>query len=70
MQSLLTNLTKDRLLQMARAHDLPVSNERKPELVSLLAQRLRDPLAVHQLIAHLPAPAQMAFTHVRDAGAH
>src|SRR5438309_10051039 len=68
LQSLLTNLTKDRLLQMARAHDLPVSNERKPELVSLLAQRLRDPLAVHQLIAHLPAPAQMAFTHVRDAG--
>src|SRR5438552_3145843 len=68
LKSLLNHLTKERLVHMARVHELPVSGERKPELVSLLAQRLGDPLAVHHLIAQLPAPAQSVFTRIRGAG--
>jgi len=68
LRSLLNNLSRDALLRIARAHDLPVSGERKAELVSLLLRQMSEPPCVRALIAHLPPTPQAVFRRVQAAG--
>lgn len=68
LRSLLNNLPRESLLRIARAQAIPVSSERKAELVALLRRQMSEPRCVRALLAQLPASSQVVFRHVQAAG--